>query len=180
MELTSNNYDLKLIVTAENGDTREYIINITRKDEVITQELTEIFDTLKYKYTDKYLSGFVLGTDVSKIINDLKNSASNLNVEYFDKDMKTKTSGIIASGDNIKITYNGEAFSYKVIIYGDVNGDGKIVATDYVLIKNHIMDVKKLTDFEQLCADTNKDGKVLATDYVAIKNHIMDVKPIVQ
>ena len=180
MELTSNKYDLKLIVTAENGDTREYIINITRKDEVVTQELTEIFTTLKYHYTDKYLSGFTLGTDVSKIINDLKNSASGLNVEYTDKDQKTKTSGIIASGDNIKITYNGETFNYQVIIYGDVNGDGKIVATDYVLIKNHIMDVKKLTDFEQLCADTNKDGKVLATDYVAIKNHIMDVKPIVQ
>ena len=67
-----------------------------------------------------------------------------------------------------------------LIIYGDVNGDGKIAATDYVAIKNHIMDQKKLTDFEKLCADVNRDGKVAATDYVAIKNHIMDVKKISQ
>ena len=101
-------------------------------------------------------------------------------MEYLDKDNKVKTSGIVSSGDTVKINNNSEEKSYRIIIYGDVNGDGKIVATDYVLIKNHIMDIKKLTEFELLCADINHDGKVLATDYVAIKNHIMEVKSITQ
>lgn len=57
---------------------------------------------------------------------------------------------------------------------GDVNNDGKISPTDYVLVKNHIMHVKLLqTDREKKAADVNKDGKISATDYVLIKNHIM-------
>ena len=57
---------------------------------------------------------------------------------------------------------------------GDVNNDGKISATDYVLIKNHIMQIKLLqTDNEKKAADVNKDGKISPTDYVLIKNHIM-------
>ena len=57
---------------------------------------------------------------------------------------------------------------------GDVNNDGKISPTDYVLIKNHIMQIKLLqTDIEKKAADVNKDGKISPTDYVLVKNHIM-------
>lgn len=57
---------------------------------------------------------------------------------------------------------------------GDVNNDGKISPTDYVLIKNHIMQIKLLqTDNEKNAADVNKDGKISPTDYVLIKNNIM-------
>ena len=57
---------------------------------------------------------------------------------------------------------------------GDVNNDGRISPTDYVLIKNHIMQIKLLqTDSEMKSADVNKDGKISPTDYVLIKNHIM-------
>ena len=57
---------------------------------------------------------------------------------------------------------------------GDVNNDGKISPTDYVLIKNHIMQIKLLqTDIEKKAADINKDGKISPTDYVLVKNHIM-------
>lgn len=177
---TTDNEVLKLSVTAENGDIREYTINIARSADITSKKIEEILDELKIRHDDKYLYGFNLGTDITKIINDIKVKDNRLIVEYLDKDNKVKTSGIVSSGDTIKINNNGEEKSYKIIIYGDVNGDGKIVATDYVLIKNHIMDIKKLTEFELLCADINHDGKVLATDYVAIKNHIMEVKSITQ
>ena len=48
------------------------------------------------------------------------------------------------------------------------------------MIKNDIMDVKKLSTLEKYYADANKDGKINASDYVAIKNDIMDIKKIVQ
>lgn len=66
---------------------------------------------------------------------------------------------------------NEEVIEIKI---GDVNNDGKISPTDYVLIKNHIMHIKFLqNDTEKKAADVNKDGKISATDYVLIKNHIM-------
>lgn len=56
---------------------------------------------------------------------------------------------------------------------GDVNGDGNISASDYVIIKNYIMGVVSLTNSQKDVADVNKDGLVNASDYVMIKNHIM-------
>ena len=83
-------------------------------------------------------------------------------------------------GDKIKIKTNSEEKQYIVIIYGDVNGDGKISSADYIKIKNHIMETNKLTDLEKEYADANKDGKVSSADYIAIKNHIMEVSKIIQ
>ena len=58
---------------------------------------------------------------------------------------------------------------------GDVNGDGKVTAVDYMLIKNHIMKVSLLNGEILERADVNKDGKITASDYMLIKNHIMNV-----
>ena len=87
---------------------------------------------------------------------------------------------IIASGDKFKLNTGSEEKEYTVIIYGDVNSDGKITSADYIKIKNHIMETNKLSDLEMLFADANKDNKVTSADYVAIKNHIMETKLIVQ
>ena len=77
------------------------------------------------------------------------------------------------SGDN-----NGESNSgngTEEIKRGDVNNDGRISPTDYVLIKNHIMQIKELqTEREKRAADVNQDGRISPTDYVKIKNHIMN------
>ena len=73
--------------------------------------------------------------------------------------------------DNNSGGSNAEVIEVKI---GDVNNDGKISPTDYVLIKNHIMNIKVLqSDIEKKAADVNKDGKISPTDYVLIKNHIM-------
>ena len=57
---------------------------------------------------------------------------------------------------------------------GDVNGDGKITSSDYVLIKNHIMGTSILNSEQQNYADYNEDGKITSSDYVLIKNYIMN------
>jgi len=56
---------------------------------------------------------------------------------------------------------------------GDVNGDGKVTSLDYIQIKNHIMNSKKLTGDSLQRADVNEDGKVTSLDYIKVKNHIM-------
>lgn len=80
----------------------------------------------------------------------------------------------------IKKDSNEVLQEYTCIIYGDVNCDGKISALDYTLIKNHIMDVQKITDMNaQTAANVNGDNRISALDYTLIKNHIMDVQKIV-
>lgn len=60
------------------------------------------------------------------------------------------------------------------IVKGDADGDGEITASDYVLIKNHIMEVKLLTESQKNRADYDGDGEITASDYMLIKNEIMN------
>lgn len=68
--------------------------------------------------------------------------------------------------------------SYIAIMLGDVNGDGKVKATDYMKIKNYIMETTSLSEVEKLAADVNEDGDIKATDYMKIKNYIMGTSEI--
>lgn len=84
--------------------------------------------------------------------------------EYYEKFI-----GGEASDSRSKTSYNK----------GDVNGDAKISSMDYVLVKNHILNISKLTGDAALAADVNGDGKISSMDYVLIKNHILKITEIV-
>ena len=74
---------------------------------------------------------------------------------------------------NIVNTNQNNDASSSGLIKGDVNSDGKITSSDYVLIKNHIMGTKMLSEEAKKYADYNEDGKITSSDYVLIKNYIM-------
>ena len=179
VSLSSDNETIPITVTAQNGDIRIYKINITRTDE-IPLSISEILRVLDIRNDDSYIYGLKVGTDIGLIRQNIINRESKAEVTTFDKNGNSKTSGIIASGDIINIKTINEERKYQIVIYGDANSDGKINSADYIAIKNHIMDVTKLNDIEQLYSDATKDGKVNSADYIAIKNHIMEVKSIVQ
>lgn len=179
VSLSGQKQVIPITVTARNGDVRIYNINITRTGDVAIA-ISEILRLLGIKNDGTYMYGFKLGTDISSIKKSIIDKENKANVSTFDKNGKSKNSGIIASGDKIKIKTGSEEKEYTIILYGDVNGDGKISSADYIMVKNHIMEVSKLGELEKSYADANKDNKVNSADYVSIKNHIMEVKSIVQ
>lgn len=67
---------------------------------------------------------------------------------------------------------------YSAYPLGDVSGDGKVNALDYIKIKNHIMGTKLMSDDELKRADVSGDNRISALDYVKIKNHIMGTKKL--
>ena len=178
--LSGTKQTVVVTVTAQNGAVRKYNINITRDNQTKAIDISEILRVLNIKNDGNYIYGYELNTEITKIIKNITDKENKATVTYYNKDKKEKTSGIIASGDILKIKTDREEKEYSIIVYGDVSGDGKITSADYIAIKNHIMDVKRLNDIEKVWADANKDGKVSSADYIAIKNHIMDVKKIVQ
>lgn len=129
--------------------------------------------TYKYTYDSSKKIIFKLNNNIN--INTFKN---NLNYSSIIK----SNNNILKDNDlirtNMTITYTddeGNVQIYNTSVLGDVNGDGNINALDYVKIKNHIMNTKKIIgDVFILSADYNNDGKISALDYVRIKNYIMN------
>lgn len=162
-------------VTAENGKTKTYKINISLVGTKLENPI-DVVTTLNnagIKNGDKYLSGFTIGSDISFIRDRILNTNK-------DTKLTLKNSGIMVTGDTVKITVGSETREYEVVIYGDVNGDGKISAVDYVRIKNNIMGTSSLNGVYKEAADVDRNGKVSAVDYVKIKNQIMGNGSIIQ
>ncbi len=177
-------------VTAQNGDIKNYKINITlvgTKVEIPKPQSPEktknILDTLNssgIKNNDKYLYGFNVGSDISVIKQRITNANKNAVVTMKNSSGTNKNTGIIATGDVITITIGSETKTYQVVIYGDVTGTGKISAAGYLKIKDTIMGTASLSGVYKEAADVDRNGKILASDYLRIKDSIMGITSIEQ
>ncbi len=54
-------------------------------------------------------------------------------------------------------------------LLGDINNDGVVDSTDYLLLKRVMLGTYKLTDEQALAADINQDGTVDSSDYLLLK-----------
>ena len=179
----SNNKTINIKVKAQNGAEKTYTINVIYQNEsgTITDNSTvqQVLNDAGIK-NGTYITGITLGTDISVLKTKILNAKKNAEVTLLSSNGSVKNNGIIATGDKVKVKVPKEEKTYEIIIYGDVNGDGKISASDYVKIKNHIMDVAHLSGVYKVASDVNKDSKTSASDYVKIKNYIMNTGIIEQ
>ena len=59
-------------------------------------------------------------------------------------------------------------------VIGDVNSDGKVGSTDYILIRKYILKAITLTDNQKKLADVNSDNKISSLDYIKIKQIVIN------
>lgn len=92
------------------------------------------------------------------------------------------TSGEAATGNWLAL-YDGsgnETKRYQLLIYGDVNGDGKISSTDLLAVQKHILKLQELGGVYLTACDANHDGRFTATDLLVIQKHILKLGELVQ
>ena len=144
--------------------TIEITVNKLSEDETIKIE--------NYKETNGVISNFARETKTTEFAKHIKVTG--------ELKLKVNTENFVGSGTKIQIYKGDECLqTYICKLYGDVNGDGKISAVDYMYIMNKIMDVKEITgDIEKDVADINSDKNISAVDYMYIMNDIMDVKKL--
>ena len=84
----------------------------------------------------------------------------------------TASSGLYYSSisSNINIVIGNSSLSSK----GDANGNGKVDAIDYILVRKYILKQTNLTADQVNRADTNSDGKLTSFDYISIKKTIIN------
>ena len=65
-----------------------------------------------------------------------------------------------------------------LMLAGDVNGDGRVTATDYLLMKRAVLALSDLSGPFAQAADINEDGKCTATDYLLAKRAVLGLSSL--
>lgn len=58
---------------------------------------------------------------------------------------------------------------------GDIDGNGKLEAKDYIRLKRHIIGISRLKDEALVRADVNRNGEVEIRDYIQLKRVILGI-----
>ena len=73
----------------------------------------------------------------------------------------------------IPIISSGMQASAALYQQGDVNGDGRINTSDYVLVKRHVLRTLELDAARRERADVTGDGRINISDYALLKRHVL-------
>ena len=108
---------------------------------------------------------------------------TNLDIEIVDyKNQILKETDIVGTGSKILVKEDGKILrQYKIILYGDANGDGKINSVDLLVLQRHILEIEPLEEIFRKASNINKDGKKpTSIDLLLIQRHILGLQLIKQ
>ena len=95
---------------------------------------------------------------------------------------------LVGTGSKIKIIRTTQTNNttetiaeYTVVLYGDVNGDGKINSVDLLVLQRHILEIQTIDEIFQKAGNINKNGrKPTSVDLLLIQRHILGLQIINQ
>ena len=149
------------IITAKVGNMEAtYSLNVFKRE------------NLKASFLDNYYivkNSFVHGFKLNELLTDIRNKL-DLNCIMENGKM------IIATGVTFK--FNNEAFTS--VVYGDLNGDGKINSADLLKMRQHLLGTSILIG-PYLEAGMIAKGKTInSADLLRLRQHLLGVKEIEQ
>lgn len=129
----------------------------------------------------KNLSGIDYKNNTVQYIKEKIKTTNNIEV-YRDGNL-LEDDELVGSGNIIKIkdNQNNIILELTVILYGDVNGDGKINSVDLLVLQRHILEIEKLSGVLLKSGNINKNGKNPSSiDSLLIQRHILGIQIINQ
>ena len=184
--LTVGNNAIKINCKSQSGDTRTYTININRQASVAnnTNNNNNIINSSvsisssKYKI-DTYVTGVEPNVSSDVIKKNISVSAGSIKIL---NSSGVENNGIVGTGNKIAVyDPNGNLVkTVDIVIFGDVNGDGKVTIKDIMLTNRNILKKISLNGEYLKAADVNKDGKVTIKDIMLINNSILGKSKLTQ
>lgn len=188
LQVGSNLFEIR--VTANNGAVRTYTLMVVRKaaNDIGNEPSTEppqepttgsgTVGTAEYSTSynvqdDIYITGIQPDTAVSTFTSGF--ILKGCTMEMYQADGKTPLTGSIGTGSRILIRdKNGTGVKeYACIVYGDINGDGKVDIVDMLYMKRHVLGTSSLDGLREIAADVNKKGGIDIVDMLYMKRHIL-------
>jgi beta-N-acetylglucosaminidase len=171
---------IKLTVTAQNQDIREYTLNITRLDPSVEPQFTTT-----YILKDQNISGIDEGTTVEAFLQQFAMVEGMTAKVYDATGNEIVPDGVrtMRTGDQLRVlgAENVVVNIYPIVLFGDANGDGMISASDLTLISRNIISELQgnqplIDGIKALAANANHDTMISASDLTLISKHILDVE----
>ena len=166
-----------VITTQENNIQKEVEVRVIKK--ISEDDLT--FDE-SLTINGNIISGFdyknMKVSDIKKYITTKYNIVIENN-----KQEQLQDNQLVGTGAKIKIIdeNNQIIIEYQVILYGDINGDGKINSVDLLVLQRHILEIEKIEEIYQKAGNINKNGKKPSSvDLLLIQRHILELQIIKQ
>ncbi len=150
----------------------------------VTIELTT--DELQFDETLKISNGQISGFNHNNMsISAIKTMiTTDYNVHFSDHNGNVLSDDSkLGTGSKIQIYSNENVLlsEYTVILYGDVNGDGKIDSIDLLVLQRHILELEKLANSFLISGNISKNGKNPSSlDSLLIQRHILELQLISQ
>ena len=139
---------------------------------------------LEFKYFDKIVDTFditivnQITSSIYKIDQELKTITikDNITKEEFEKNTNPNKLGIIYNNSYLVsgiIGTNMIIGDYKIIVPGDVTGDGQIKMNDVMKISKYLVGDSELNDFK-IAADVTGDGEIRMNDVMKISKYLVE------
>ena len=123
-----------------------------------TMELETYFLTNNSKYKCRYgmITGIELGVTTAK---DLQDSLPSEEYKIYSKDEQNELNGPDKISTGVAIKKDGKIIA-RVVVFGDVNGDGIIDSSDASCVRQLIQSVSNYEDYEIMAMDVNHDNEI--------------------
>ncbi len=179
--LNYGNNTINVTCISQSGDSRTYTITIARQQPAATGQTVTPADgvtiTSTYPIGD-YMTGIAPGTSAATVLSGI--TVQNCTVKVLHAD-GTENTGVVGTGNKVTVFANEQPVKqYEVVVYGDVNGDGKVSNVDVVLMQRHILGITTQSGAYLTAANTNKDGSISNIDVVITQRHILGLSSISQ
>ena len=182
--LLNNSYEFLIPVYNNMPNDNEVILpDKDNEEDIITTPNIDINTGVVgagFKIDRDIITNISFNTSIDVINSKLNSVNSNLKVvSYFDRYGKN-ASGNIGTGDTLVISNGATTKSYKVVIYGDNNGDGKVSVVDLLRVQKDILGNSNLSTYDRRASDNNRDGKVDVVDLLRVQKQILGSSTIEQ
>ena len=167
-------------------------VTVTTEDGNITKTITVNVvprigeDEINWDSSLKVENSMVTGWDATKMtVEQIKNKIQTAyTIEIYNSKNELLTDKQNAgTGSTIRFIDENNVIKmeYHIVLYGDVNGDGRINSTDLLVLQRHILEIDMLKGYFKTAGNINKNGKNPSSlDSLLIQRHILGLKLIEQ
>ena len=168
---------IKVTCVSQSGEERVYTITVARQQGGGTSSGTDGQITSSYPL-GTYMTGIQPGSSAQSVLDAVSAKEGTLKILNADG---TENTGTVATGNRLSLEVDGKTVSqYEIVMYGDINGDGKISNADQVLMQKQILGIEVLGGSALEAANVSRDGGVTNKDLVILQKHILNIALIDQ